>query len=728
MDCYIHVQNIDQPTFLIPYMAQKVLKLFICLFVISSCTKKDPVQYELTTSILPVDGGTVTPSSGLFKEGESFVLTAIPSAEYLFTGWSDGATGNTNPMIVVMNSKKNVTANFEKRKYPLSINITGDGTVKEEIVQTKSVTNYSSGTIVKLSATSNKGSEFIGWTGDYSGLDSILTITIDKPKSLTVTFKKIIYPTALISGNDSILIGDTTKVKVQFTGTPPFSFDYNDGVKTFTVSNISTLNYTISLTPKQSTIYKLALVKDKNRSGTVSGIFNVYVQPHFVSKTANYKGINLTVGNIQNNLNFRGAYYHIDELLKSFAFNIEDKNLILNRYDLFEHSYVLFDYNNDGYLDLFGWMSNSTPVLGRNSGKYILVSNVLGGSKKNTTLFDSNVAWGTAMEANDFNKDGVMDVLFYSYNNHDDMGGQSLNPSKPVKIFFFNKDGTFKEVNATAPVVVHDMASGDVDNDGDVDLLVWEYDKISKPHLYLNDGNANFAEAPESNFVGLTQIMKSYQSGFPNSAVELFDIDNDGFLDIIIAYTIGGIGYDYIGHNTMIYQFRQQRIYWGNGTGKFDLNSNYTDLPNNTIELWSFTQTNENDLVRYYNTLNKSALGFNFIDYNNDGNFDIITTISPNYSGYMLQLHENMGNRKFNDVTIERVGNYDGRYNGPLNQYNRNIGQDGDFPNFYEIRPYDVDGDGDLDLVPQGVACWDAYKYSKNRYWENIGGKFVRRN
>ena len=717
----------NHPPLLSSEMHQKFLVLSICLLVLGSCKKPDPIQYELSTSVVPVDGGKVSPSSGLYKEGETVTITATPSAEYLFTGWSDG--GTANPLTVVMSAKKSITANFEKRKYPLSLTIIGDGTVKEEIVQTKSVTNYSSGTFVKLSAVSNKGSEFVGWTGDYSGVDSTYTLTVDKAKALTATFKKLIYPTALTSGNDSILIGDTTKVQVMFTGTPPFSFDYNDGVKTFTVSNITGLNYTISFTPKQSTIYKLATVKDKNRSGSVSGSFNVYVQPHFISKTANYQGINQTVGNIQNNLTYRGNYYSDDDINKSFNFNMNDKNMIPSWYSMFEHTYVFFDYNNDGYLDLFGWLDNFTPFMGRNTGKYILVSNVLGGSKKKTTFFDSDISWGTAMEVNDFNKDGIPDVVFYSYNDHTDGGGQISNPPKPVKVFLFNKDGTFKEVNATIPLTVHDMASGDVDNDGDVDLLVWEYSKMRKPHLYLNDGKANFTEAPESNFIGLTEILIKWVEGIDNTAVELFDIDNDGYLDIIMGVTIGGRGWDYLLHNDHYeYKLTQQRIYWGNGTGKFDLLNKYTDLPNNSIEQWSFTQPIANDLVRYYNTQNKTVLGFNFIDYNNDGYYDILTAITPNYGGYILQVHENLGNKTFKDITKEMIGNYDGSYSGLPDRNGYPIGSDGDFPNFYEIRPYDIDGDGDLDLVPQGVANWKSFKYSKNRYWENIGGKFVRRN
>jgi len=95
---------------------------------------------------------------------------------------------------------------------------------------------------------------------------------------------------------------------------------------------------------------------------------------------------------------------------------------------------------------------------------------------------------------------------------------------------------------------------------------------------------------------------------------------------------------------------------------------------------------------------------------------DIVTAITPNYHGYTLQLHQNLGNKTFKDVTNELVGSFNGQFSGN--------GVDGNFPNFYEIRPFDVDGDGRLDLVPQGVACWNPYKYSKNLYWQNIGGKF----
>ena len=78
--------------------------LFLSFLFVISCSK-DPIIYTLTTSANPSDGGTVSPSSATFEEGQTASITATPSAEYLFQSWS-GATGSTNSASVVMNSDK----------------------------------------------------------------------------------------------------------------------------------------------------------------------------------------------------------------------------------------------------------------------------------------------------------------------------------------------------------------------------------------------------------------------------------------------------------------------------------------------------------------------------------------------------------------------------------------------------------------------------------------------
>ena len=65
-------------------MLNKVQILFICILLFSTCKKEPVIQYSLKVSVLPVEGGTASPLTELYKEGEIASITAVPSAEYLF--------------------------------------------------------------------------------------------------------------------------------------------------------------------------------------------------------------------------------------------------------------------------------------------------------------------------------------------------------------------------------------------------------------------------------------------------------------------------------------------------------------------------------------------------------------------------------------------------------------------------------------------------------------------
>ena len=165
-------------------IGKKLILLLLVLFVVS-CTK-DPIIYTLTTSANPAEGATVSPSTQQYDEGKSVTLKATPAAEYLFKNWS-GTIGINNPS-VVMNSDKTVIANFVKKKYPLTIEIDGEGTVTEAVIRQGVSTNYNSGTIVELKANCIDEWEFIEWTGDIISKDNPTQIIVDKPKSVTAVF------------------------------------------------------------------------------------------------------------------------------------------------------------------------------------------------------------------------------------------------------------------------------------------------------------------------------------------------------------------------------------------------------------------------------------------------------------------------------------------------------------------------------------------------------------
>ncbi|MHA4896016.1 ice-binding family protein [Pedobacter sp. PWIIR3] len=66
-----------------------------------------------TLATLAVNGSVLrTPDQATYNHGTSVTLTAVPSAGYVFTGWTGDASGSTSPLTVVMNSNKVITANF----------------------------------------------------------------------------------------------------------------------------------------------------------------------------------------------------------------------------------------------------------------------------------------------------------------------------------------------------------------------------------------------------------------------------------------------------------------------------------------------------------------------------------------------------------------------------------------------------------------------------------------
>ena len=89
--------------------------------IFAGCDFINPPPYQLSTSIVPSTGGTISPSTGPFKGGSKVTLVASPARYYKFVGWAGDASGNTNPLTINMNSDKQIVAQFEKLKYSVQI-------------------------------------------------------------------------------------------------------------------------------------------------------------------------------------------------------------------------------------------------------------------------------------------------------------------------------------------------------------------------------------------------------------------------------------------------------------------------------------------------------------------------------------------------------------------------------------------------------------------------------
>jgi hypothetical protein len=164
-------------------------------------------QYALTVS---ENNGDVAIHSlgGLTGQGANdssiaMKLTAIPSAGYLFNGWSGDLTGFKNPDTLLMNANKNVTGNFVKAgPFTITVNIVGSGAVT--LNPPGGV--YAGGTVVTLTATPASGFKFTGWSGGLSGTSNPASLMLTSDKTITATFKAVYDLTVNVVGSGTVTL------------------------------------------------------------------------------------------------------------------------------------------------------------------------------------------------------------------------------------------------------------------------------------------------------------------------------------------------------------------------------------------------------------------------------------------------------------------------------------------------------------------------------------------
>ncbi|MCV9385182.1 tandem-95 repeat protein [Reichenbachiella ulvae] len=207
----------------------------------------------------------------------------------------------------------------------------------------------------------------------------------------------------------------------------------------------------------------------------------------------------------------------------------------------------ILDYNNDGLLDIMQSKTDNQVYL------HIQLST---GSFQKTTM----ATWGglAGLAAKDLNNDGKTDIIYASYSGGDGIfirpygGSESKILSKYVRkvsALDFNQDGWFDilyttidgeigwlENEGSLTFVDHafatgfqstfDLAPGDVDGDGDIDIA-YSADKDAKVAVMLNDGTGQLSS---------TDLYTTTQAHIPYR-LEMSDVDGDEDLDIVATFT-----------------------------------------------------------------------------------------------------------------------------------------------------------------------------------------------
>jgi tetratricopeptide (TPR) repeat protein len=213
------------------------------------------------------------------------------------------------------------------------------------------------------------------------------------------------------------------------------------------------------------------------------------------------------------------------------------------------------DYNNDGFADLF------ITRLGFYVGEGQLFRNNGDGTFTDVTAEAGLKIWGPAFSASwvDYDCDGRLD-LFIANN----IAGL-FDRKTPNRLFHNNGDGTFTEVTEEAglstmwPTI--GSTWGDYNNDGYPDLFL--SNALGKSQLYRNNGNGTFTD------VSAEANIKDNCFG----SISLWcDYDNNGLLDIV--------QFTWSDHENVIHTMRHgegppdgkpAHIYHNNGDGTFTL-------------------------------------------------------------------------------------------------------------------------------------------------------------
>jgi len=329
------------------------------------------------------------------------------------------------------------------------------------------------------------------------------------------------------------------------------------------------------------------------------------------------------------------------------------------------------DFNKDGYSDVLyigAMIPNNIDKVGVDTsgacgggvckGKKPLPSLLLGDAKHKLTYApellidkreDSGMSAGKQLLVADYNNDKVLDFYVADH-------GLGTHNGARDSYFLSQPNGTWVESSETHlshsnfVVFDHGGATGDIDNDGDMDVVITDNtcsNCVTALWCLINDGTGF--------------LNKRICGGSPALGLELADMDGDGDLDAIVG-----------AHEYGKYGSRLTGIVWNNGKGDFP----------------SYNTTPFKQYKNKWGTISEVSAA----DLDNDGDLDIVYSRAGElYVGTAIQIIENLGNKKFKDhgifPLVEAPEDYIPTHEG--NEWN-------DF--IENIRFRDLDKDGDIDL------------------------------
>ena len=517
---------------------------------------------------------------------------------------------------------------------------------------------FSSGTKVNITATPSQGYSFTGWSDGST--DNPLSLTLNSDTNVTANFQVIINSYRLTvragaGGSVSTEGGEYeegTEVTIIATPDEKYKFiGWSNGSEEDSITVTIDSNLDIEALFSIDCGYWQHQVPDWNK--TSYELFDI-IYPEKYSQ----------VGNLLNNQwgNESGEY----------GFNV-----------------IVVDYNNDGYRDVIGFFNDYSNFIAYPQDYYgyerkqmiRFYKGKCGGDFEVDELNDNKIlgtVHGRKVLLGDFNDDNYVDVFFVShgYDNIPFKGEYS-------KAIFSDGAGGFYDVDYPEFVsFYHGGASGDIDNDGDLDLVVVEGGR-GKSLVYINNGGSL---SPSIDLIDQDLAISMYNA-------ELFDLNNDGYLDLIMG------GHDWENQNSTSYDTLPLVIY---GDGIDFIDNNYIRLPEANVSRQGL------------------VTNFEFYDLNNDGKVEIILTRTGDGLGEEPNLPWNERNfyKNWSVQVLELIGE---EYIDKTNEFIDIFSGTGQWIKFTKIR--DKDNDGIMEMFNNVNPYNDEDNYIE---WKIIGGKLIK--
>ncbi|MCG3154259.1 MAG: hypothetical protein DKINENOH_00853 [bacterium] len=255
----------------------------------------------------------------------------------------------------------------------------------------------------------------------------------------------------------------------------------------------------------------------------------------------------------------------------------------------------------------------------------------------------------------DYDNDGDLDIL---------MTGRRDN-NYYAMIYRNNGNGAFTNINAgLAPVAYGNASWADYDNDGDLDILLAGWDNTKDLlHVYKNIGNGSFAKLSQE------LIPVGYMDA------EWGDLDNDGELDIVVSGLENNttpVVYLYVNTRNDSFTFMRLSlatpVYDGSVTvGDTDNDGDMDLLLTGQRESKIFTLLYRNDGNLQFLLVNSSLRGVyssgslaRFGDYDGDGDLDIALMGNDMSGNFYTMIYRNLGNNSFAEVNAGLANQKDG--------------------------------------------------------------------